>query len=115
MLWNSGKSNQPQVELYGMSLIQDIFQHLIKKYETENPDVFEKSLGYLNDEFPKKSIEELFILYVTEFPNIEIFNKYVSPKTFIRNNARVKDENIKIVQELEMFISTTPILHSVNM
>ena len=87
-------------DLYGMSLIQDIFQHMIEKYEKANKNSFSECYKFLNSEFSKKSLEEIFILYITEFPNIDIFNNYISPKTFIRNQSKNQSENIKIIKDL---------------
>ena len=95
-------------EIYGMSLIQDIYQYMIEKYESQNKEVFDSCLKDIKQKYNKKSIENIFSLYVTEFPNIEIFNKFISPKSYVKSISKIKSKKIEIIKEIaQVFLYNT--------
>lgn len=87
-------------DIYGMSLIQDIFHYMMEKYEKENAESTDQALEYLQTVFKKKELEETFTIYMAEFPNNDIFNNYISPNAYVKNKSKIKQENIRIVKEL---------------
>ncbi|MBN2282008.1 MAG: alpha-amylase [Candidatus Marinimicrobia bacterium] len=87
-------------DIYGMSLIQDIFHYMLQKYEKSNPDTVADALKHLQSKLTKKELEETFVLYAAEFPNNDIFNNYISPSAFIKSKSKIPDETIKIIKEL---------------
>ncbi|MFP4548667.1 MAG: alpha-amylase family glycosyl hydrolase [Fidelibacterota bacterium] len=87
-------------DIYGMSLIQDIFSYIIAKYERDNGDSYKQGLKHLHESIGKQSLKETFTLFMTEFPNNEIVNNFVSPKGYIQKISKIKKETINIVKEL---------------
>ncbi len=87
-------------DIYGMSLIQDIFQYIVKKYEDKYTDVFAEILKGLKKALNSAALKKTYQVYVSEFPDNDIVQHFVAPGTAVNDIMANSEKEINIIKEL---------------
>jgi glycosidase len=90
-------------QINSMGLIDEIFHHCFALYrQSRNPNVLEQALTVIEKQFGKARMNNLFLMFINEFPPIAVYKNLETPEEYLNEKTEGVSNRSLVLEELIM-------------
>ncbi len=90
----------PASDINALGLIDEVLHIILRQYETQNPGVMSRALGWLERTIGPESMKRVMVRFVNEFPPLAVYQGQVSAEQYLNASSEGVPNRLHVMQEM---------------